>query len=90
MDLSGVINEQASVSNLLGISPGQQRLPGYEGEQLPASTYSGGDKAATPWSTDSPLFWGAVVAGLTLLGLVGASVQVRAGRTRARAEVGNA
>ena len=89
MDLSGVINQESSVSNLLGISPGQSRLPGYEGSQLPASTYSGSDQAAVPWSPDSPLFWGGVLLAGTLLGLLGASVQVRAGKTRARAEVGN-
>lgn len=89
MDMSGVINQEASVSNLLGISPGQPRLPGYEGQQLPASTYTGQDKAAVPWSPDSPLFWGGLLGVATLLGLLGASVQVRAGRTRAKAEVGN-
>jgi hypothetical protein len=86
-DMSGVINEQASVSSLLGMSPAQGRLSGYEGDQLPASTYTGGDQAAVPWSPDSPLFWAAVLAGLTLLGFVGASVHVRAGRFGARAEV---
>lgn len=89
MDMTGVINQEASVSNLLGISAGQPRLPGYEGQQLPASTYAGADKAAVPWSPDSPLFWGAVLGAATLIGLLGASVQVRAGKTRARAEVGN-
>lgn len=89
MDMTGVINQEASVSNLLGISPGQPRLSGYEGQQLPASTYAGPDKAAVPWSPDSPLFWGALLGGATLLGLLGASVQLRAGKTRARAEVGD-
>lgn len=86
-DMNGVINEQASVSNMLGISPGGSRLSGYEGQSLPASTYSGSDAAAVPWSPDSPLFWGAVVAGLTLLGLIGASVNVRAGKARAGIQV---
>lgn len=89
MDLDGVINQEASVSNLLGISPGAARLPGYEGAQLPASTYSGSDNAAVPWSPDSPLFWGLVLAGGTMLGLLGASVRVRAGRARAGVEVGS-
>ena len=89
MDLSGVINQEASVSSLLGISPGASRLPGYEGAQLPASTYAGPDNAAVPWSADSPLFWGALVAVGTLLGIFGASVRIRAGHTRASAEVGN-
>jgi hypothetical protein len=87
-DMSGVISEQASVVNLLGMSQGQGRLSGYEGSSLPASTYSGGDQAAVPWSPDSPLFWGAVIAIGTLLGFLGASVHVRAGRRfRAGAEV---
>lgn len=88
IDLSGVINENASVSHMLGISPGAARLPGYEGQQLPASTVSGQDKAQVPWSVDSPLFWGAVLVGGTLLGLFGASVNVRAGRAHGRVEVG--
>jgi hypothetical protein len=86
-DMSGVINEQASVVNMLGMSPAGGRLSGYEGASLPASTYSGGDKAAVPWSPDSPLFWGIVVAGLTLAGFVGASVNVRAGKARAGIKV---
>lgn len=83
----GVINEQASVSNLLGISPGSARLSGYEGASLPASTYSGGDRAAVPWSPDSPLLWGGAIALLTVLGVIGASVNVRAGKARAGIEV---
>jgi hypothetical protein len=83
----GVINEQASVSNLLGISPGSARLSGYEGAGLPASTFAGSDRAAVPWSTDSPLLWGGAIALLTLLGIVGASVNVRAGKARAGVEV---
>jgi hypothetical protein len=86
-DMDGVINEQASVSNLLGISAGNSRLAGYEGQSLPASTYAGRDHAAVPWSPDSPLFWGGVVALATLLGFVGASGSVRVGKARASAEV---
>jgi|HubBroStandDraft_4_1064222.scaffolds.fasta_scaffold05267_3 hypothetical protein len=86
-NLDGVINEQASVSSLLGMSPAGARLSGYEGDALPASTYSGGDQAAVPWSPDSPLFWGGVLVALTLLGWVGASGSVRLGRARASAEV---
>ena len=89
MDLSATINQEASVSNLMGINPGGARLNGYEGQQLPASTYTGSDGGAVWWSPDSPLFWGAVVGAATLLGLLGASVQFRAGKTRARAQVGN-
>jgi len=86
-DMDGVINQQASVSNLLGISPGSARLSGYEGQSLPASTYAGNDKAGVPWSADSPLLWGGILAALTLLGIVGASVNVRAGKARAGVEV---
>lgn len=89
-DMDGVINEQASVSNLLGISPASAGLSGYEGQVLPASTYSGADRAAVPWSPDSPLFWGGVVAFATLLGLIGASARVRFGKTTAQGSVGNA
>lgn len=86
-DMDGVINQAASVQTQMGISPASSRLGGYEGQTLPASTYSGADKAAVPWSPDSPLFWGAVVAGLTLFGIIGASASVRVGRARAGVEV---
>jgi hypothetical protein len=86
---AAVLNQNASVSSLLGLSPASPRLGGYEGQQLPASTYTGADKAAVWWSPDSPTFWLIALGGGTLLGLFGAHVQVRAGRTRASAEVGN-
>jgi len=86
MDMDGVINQQASVSQMLGISPGKARLAGYEGQALPASTYSGADNAAVPWSPDSSTFWLAVVAGATLLGFLGASVDLRVGKRHLRAE----
>lgn len=81
------INDQASVSQLLGLSAGNGRLSGYEGQSLPASTYSGRDHAAVPWSLDSPLLWGAVLVIATLAGVVGASGGVRVGRARVSAKV---
>lgn len=88
MWLSGdVINEQASVSQLLGMSPGGGRMSGYEGQSLPASTYSGRDRAAVPWSLDSPFLWGGVIVAGTLLGVLGASGSLRVGRARVKAGV---
>lgn len=85
----GVINEQASVSQLLGMNPGGARLSGYEGQALPASTYAGKDKAAVPWSLDSPLLWGAGLVLLTAFGILGASGSVRVGKARAAASIGD-
>ncbi len=87
MDMDGVINQQASVSQLLGISPAGSRLAGYEGASLPASTYSGPDNAAVPWSPDSSVFWLAVVAGLTVAGLIVASAD-RGGGVAAGVRIG--
>lgn len=86
-DMAGLINQQSSVSQLLGMSSGQGRLSGYEGAGLPASTLVGRDRGTVPWSPDSPLFWGAVLVGATLLGFWGASGSVRVGKARASAKV---
>lgn len=86
-DVADAINDHASISSQLGMSAGQARLTGYEGQSLPASTYTGQDRAAVPWSPDSPTFWLIGVLALTALGWVGASVNVRAGRARAGVKV---
>lgn len=83
-DMDSQINSAADVGNQLGLSPGGSRLSGYEGQALPASTYTGHDAGAVPWSPDSPVFWLAVIGGATLLGWVGASFNVRAGRASAQ------
>lgn len=86
-DMSGVINQQASVSTLLGMSPGGARLSGYEGGALPATTFGAQDNGAVPWSPDSPVFWLAVLGLGTLFGFIGASADFRVGRARIGAEV---
>lgn len=58
------------------------------GDSLPASTATMGDWGGLPWHPDSPGFWLLVVAGATVLGILGASVDVRAGKARAGGHVG--
>lgn len=74
-----------SPSRLLGISPANQTKAA--GDTLPPTTLTGGDMASLPWHPDSPTFWLVAVAGATLLGLIGASVEVRAFKGKARASV---
>lgn len=86
-DMSGVINQQASVSTLFGMSPGGARLSGYEGSTLPATSFTHLDAGAVPWSPDSPVFWLGVLGIATLFGFIGASVDFRVGRSHAGMEV---
>lgn len=74
-----------------GLSPAaQQRTDSPAGEALPSSSNTGGDKGALPWHPDSPAFWVALLAGATVLGVFGASFNVRAGKGRAGVHVGTA
>lgn len=80
-------NRQLSPSALLGLSGAVQSKAA--GQALPPVAASGGDSASIPWHPDSPQFWLVVIAGATVLGLAGASVRVRAFKTRAGAELGS-
>lgn len=73
--------------NLLGVKPPP---PGNSpaGEQLPRVSNTGGDNAMVPWHHDSPHFWFMALGAAAVLGIVGASVDVRAGRRHAKASVG--
>ncbi len=75
-----------SASSLLGLAPGKQSKAA--GASLPPVTVAGHDRAMVPWHPDSPVFWLAIFAGATALGIFGASIDVRAFRKHARASVG--
>lgn len=76
---------------VLGMSPAQQQYSASPaGETLPASSHTGGDRGALPWHPDSPAFWVALVGAATILGVFGASFNVRAGSGKAGINVGKA
>lgn len=77
---------QLSPANLFNMGHGSPG--GAAGATLPRSSYQSGDRGAVPWSPDSPHFWAAVLIGATLFGVVGASVNFRAGPARAGASLG--
>jgi hypothetical protein len=79
-------NTQWTPAALLGISSANQTKAA--GQALPPVSVTGGDNAFVPWHPDSPDFWLVVIAGLTLLGLAGASVRVRAFKGSAGANIG--
>jgi hypothetical protein len=60
------------------------------GAGLPASSPSASaqDSGDKPWSPDSPIFWIAVIMAASFAGIVGASVNVKAGPAKAGASVG--
>lgn len=58
------------------------------GEQLPPTSHRLGDRGALPWSPDSPQFWLIGVAVLTFMGIIGASVSLKAGPAKGSASLG--
>lgn len=80
-------NQRLTPSLLLGLNPGAPSRA--QGAALPPNTAAGGDHVAVPWSPDSPLFWLGGVVLLTVLGVTGASVRVRAFSKRASVELGD-
>jgi hypothetical protein len=82
---------QFSPYAVTGLSPAaQQRAESPAGETLPSTSHTGQDRGALPWHPDSPGFWLALVGVATVLGVFGASFQVRAGKGRAGVSVGSA
>lgn len=79
-------NTQWTPAALLGLNQATQTKAA--GAALPPVSVTGGDNAFVPWHPDSPEFWLIVVAGLTVLGLAGASVRVRAFGRRAGLDLG--
>jgi hypothetical protein len=84
---SDYFNNRLSPAALLGLSPANQSKAA--GQALPPTSVTGGDNAFVPWHPDSPTFWLLLVGVGTIFGLVGASVQVRAGKGKAGASIGN-
>jgi hypothetical protein len=80
-------NQRVTPAALFGLSPGGPG--GGAGKALPPSSSTGADQASVPWHPDSPLFWLGAVVALTVLGVTGASVHVRAFKARAGAELGS-
>jgi hypothetical protein len=85
----GVPGGKQSAAGLYGLSPGAPTTK-TAGASLPRTSHTGGDYGVVPWSPDSPVFWFAAVAGLTILGITGASVRVRAFKRRASVDIGDA
>lgn len=81
-------NQRMTPSALLGISPGAGSKAA--GAALPPTSVSGNDNAFVPWSPDSPIFWLLGIAALTVFGVTGASVKVRAFKARAGVDIGKA
>lgn len=79
-------NQRMTPAALLGLSPGAGSKAA--GQSLPPTSHAGGDMAMVPWHPDSPFFWLAAIGGLTVLGITGASVHVRAFKKRASVELG--
>jgi len=80
-------NQRVTPAALFGLSPGAPG--GGAGAALPHSSVTGADKAFVPWHPDSPVFWLGAVTALTILGVTGASVRVRAFRRHAGVELGD-
>lgn len=80
-------NQRVTPAALFGLSPGAPSKAA--GAALPPTSVTGGDRAMVPWSPDSPLFWAAGFALLTVLGVTGASVRVRAFGKHAGVELGD-
>jgi len=83
--------DQLNPANLYGIGRGAPRAAsnGGGGQFLPHTDSMSGDGAMIPWSPDSPIFWAALLATGTLLGILGASIDVRAGKRHASVKVGD-
>lgn len=80
-------NTKRTPAQLLGISPASASKAA--GQSLPPTSYGAGDRAAVPWSPDSPVFWLLAFTGLTIAGITGASVKVRAFKREASVNVGD-
>ena len=80
-------NTKLSPAALLGLSPANQSKAA--GAVLPPTSVTGGDNAFVPWHPDSPTVWLLAIGVGTIFGLLGASIQVRAGKGRAGANIGS-
>jgi hypothetical protein len=73
--------------NLLpgGAGPGGSSAAGVA---LPASSTTSADGGDKPYHPDSPLFWLALLVVASVTGIVGASVNVKAGPAKASGKIG--
>lgn len=78
--------QSMTAQSVLGIVPTKSGASAA-GEMLPSTSHMAGDKGAVPYHPDSQHFWFIVVAALAIFGVVGASVDVRAGKRHAKGSV---
>jgi len=83
--------EQLNPFELYGINPGGKSAAasGGGGDVLPPTTASYGDQVTVPWHPDSPAFWLLILGAATLVGIIGASLDVRAGKRHASVKIGD-
>lgn len=86
MDL-GSFYGQMTAYNTYGVNPG---AASGAPEMAPPVSHMAGDKGAVPWHPDSPTFWLVLIGTASLLGIAGASINLRAGPARAGASLGKA
>lgn len=80
---------QWSPYSVLGMNAGnQQHTTSPAGETVPHTSHTGSDRGALPWHPDSPGFWLALLGAATVVGIFGASFNVRAGKGHAGLQVG--
>jgi len=80
-------NKQVTPSAMFGIRPGA--AGGGAGAALPPTSVGAGDGAFVPWSPDSASFWVIGFIALTVIGVTGASVRVRAFKRSAEVKLGD-
>lgn len=82
---------QLTPYELFGINPGGRTAAssGGGGDVLPPTSSMTGDNAMVPWHPDSAAFWLLILGAATLVGIIGASFDVRAGKRHASIKVGD-
>jgi len=83
--------DQLTPFQMFGVNPGgaTAAASGGGGEALPSVSAQYGDHGMNPLHPDSPVFWVAILSAATLLGIIGASLDVRAGKRHASVKVGD-
>ncbi|MFB7518399.1 hypothetical protein ACWGLK_31680 [Streptomyces albidoflavus] len=72
-----------------GLNTATTQGPSAAGAGLPVTSSSSSfDHGEKPWHPDSPIFWVAMIAIASAVGIVGASVSVSAGPASAGAKLG--
>ncbi len=82
-------NQRVTPASLFGLRPGAPAPRTAAGSSLPPTSAGANDGAHIPWHPDSPVFWGVAIIALTIAGMTGASVRVRAFKRHASAELGD-